>query len=232
MYVIGFIGEKGGTGKTTTAVALATQAAKSGQAVAVIDIDPQANAANWKDRRTADDMVVLSAQAARLVPTLDTARKSGADLAVIDSPGKNDSAAIAAARASDLVFIPSHSSVFDMETLAAVRDLLHTAGNPPAFVLYNGIHPSANRRAAELKAVTEELKDREGRPLGLKACPVHLCHRASYADAPDTGLAPQETDPTGKAAAEIKRLYLFAMQTLKGKSHEKQQQARQPQKRA
>jgi chromosome partitioning protein len=215
MYVIAIIGQKGGTGKTTAAVALAVEAAKAGQAVAVIDIDPQANAANWKDRRAADDMVVLAAPAARLTPTLEAARNSGADLVIIDTPGKNDSAAIAAARASDIVLIPSRGHVFDLETLPAVRDLLHGAGNPPAFVLFNAIHPAATSSTAELKALTAGL-------CGLPACPVHLCQRASYGDAPDSGLAPQEID-TGKAAAEITGLYRFVMQTMrKGKDHEGQ----------
>lgn len=224
MYVIAIIGQKGGTGKTTVAVALAAQAAKSGQTVALIDTDQQANAANWKDRRKADDMAVLAVPAARLPQTLEAARKSGADFAIIDSPGKNDSALIAAARAADLVLIPSHERLFAIETLATVRDLLHGAGNPPAFVLYNAIDPSATTSIADLKAGTAEL-------CGLPPCPVHLCYRrASYGEATDTGQAPQEIDRTGNTAAEIESLYCFAMQTMKeGKRHEAQQQARRSQ---
>ena len=221
MYVIAIIGQKGGTGKTTVAISLAVQAAKAGQAVMVIDVDPQANAANWKDRRAADDMVVLAAPAARLAPTLETARKSGADLSIIDTPGKNDSAAVAAARASDIVLIPCRGHLFDMETLAAARDLLHGAGNPPAFVLFNGIHPSATRIAAELKAMTAEL-------CALPSCPVHLSHRASYGDAPDRGLAPQEID-SDKAASEIRGLYRFAIQIMKESNRHEGEQARRAQ---
>jgi chromosome partitioning protein len=219
MYVIAIIGQKGGTGKTTVAIALAAQAAKAGQTAVVIDTDPQANAANWKGRRQADDMVVLATPAARLTPTLEAARKSGADLAVIDTPSKNDSAAVAAARAADIVFVPCRGHLFDMETLAAVRDLLRGAGNPSAFVLFNGIHPAATKSATELKAMTAEL-------CGLPSCPVHLCQRASYGDAPDSGQAPQEID-SGKAAAEIDNLYRFAMK--EGKRHAKQ--ARQQENR-
>ena len=152
MYVIAIIGQKGGTGKTMVAIALATQAAKAGFVVMLIDIDPQAKAANWKDRRKADDMVVEAIPAARLAQKLEAARNSGAEIVIIDSPGKNDSALMAAARAADLVLIPSQRHLVSLETLAAVRDLLNGAGNPQAFVLYNEIHPSATGSIADLKA--------------------------------------------------------------------------------
>jgi hypothetical protein len=98
---------------------------------------------------------------------------------------------------ADLVLIPSHRHLVSIETLAAVRDLLNGAGNPPAFVVYNEIHPSATASIVDLKAGTAEL-------CGLPACPVHLCDReASYGDATDTGQAPQEIDRTGHTAAEI-----------------------------
>jgi len=51
MFIAAFIGQKGGTGKTTASLCLGVAAAKGGQAVVVIDLDPQANAASWKDRR-------------------------------------------------------------------------------------------------------------------------------------------------------------------------------------
>ena len=131
MFTIGIIGEKGGTGKTTTAIHLAVEFARAGEAVALLDIDPQANAANWGDRRGPGNPVVVSGQASRVRQTLDLAQ--AADIAVIDSPGHNNSAATATARCSDLIFIPSRPKVFDLETLEAVRDLLRLANNPARF---------------------------------------------------------------------------------------------------
>jgi chromosome partitioning protein len=220
MFTVAVIGQKGGSGKTTLAIGLATTAAAVGEEVAVIDLDPQASATKWKDRRTVSNPAVVSAQVSRLRPTLDAAKASGADLVVIDSPGKNDSAAVEAARVADIVLIATRPGVFDMETLPAIRDLLRIAGDPPSYVVFNHMHPQGNRIADEFKGLTISYAD-------LPSCPVHLCQRASYADAPTAGKAVQEIEPEGKAAAELQRLYLWVKSELKkeGERHEKTRHA-------
>src|SRR5271166_3045479 len=122
MFTIGLVGQKGGSGKTTAAIGLAVEAARAGETVALIDLDPQANAANWKDRREADNPAVVSAQTSRLRQTLDLAEKGGAGIAIIDTPGKSDSAATEAARCADLVLVPARPKIFDLETLGSIRD--------------------------------------------------------------------------------------------------------------
>jgi chromosome partitioning protein len=137
-----------------------------------------------------------------LRPTLDAAESGGVDYSFVDTAGRNDDSALSAARVADLVLIPTRPNFVEIETLGAVNDLLRLAGSHPALVVLNGIHPTASRIADEARAMLFQT-------FGLIACPIHLCHRSAYAEAPTTGKAPQELDPEGKAAAELDGLFRF-----------------------
>jgi chromosome partitioning protein len=52
MKVVAVLSEKGGAGKTTLAVHLATAAQLAGNAAAILDLDPQGSAFAWAERRT------------------------------------------------------------------------------------------------------------------------------------------------------------------------------------
>ena len=106
MRTIAVLSQKGGSGKTTLALHLAVAAEQSGKVAAVIDIDPQASAAGWKDSRNSATPVVVSIPAARLAQALEAARNAAADIAVIDSAPHSGDMALAAAEAADFVLIP------------------------------------------------------------------------------------------------------------------------------
>ena len=208
MFTISLIGQKGGVGKTTIALGLAVAAARAGHAAEIIDLDPQASAAKWKDRRVDKNPTVVSAQASRLKQVIDTARTDGVDFAFIDTAGRNDDSALNAARMSNLVLIPIRPNIFEIETLPAVSDLLRLAGGPPAYVLLNCIHPSAGARGLiNTYQAIKQLFD-------LVVCPVHVCQRSAYAEAPTSGQSPQELDPDGKAADELNRLFIFTCELV------------------
>jgi chromosome partitioning protein len=208
MFTIALIGQKGGTGKTTIALGLAVASAQAGYATAVLDLDPQASASKWKDRRETENPAVVSAQASRLKPAMEAARAGGVEFLFIDTAGRKDDSALNAARVSDLVLIPTRPSIVELETLPEVKDLLMLADNPPAFVLLNGVHPSAGPRGIQdVHYGIKHLFD-------FTVCPVHICQRSAYAEAPTSGQSPQELDPDGKAAAELKRLFDFACELV------------------
>jgi chromosome partitioning protein len=208
MFTVAIIGQKGGTGKTVVAIGLAVASTRAGFATVVIDLDPQATASKWKDRRSDENPAVVAAPASRLEPVLEASRRAEIDLAIIDTAGRSDDIALKAARAADLVLIPCRPNMVEIETLTAVKDVLMLAGNPPAFVVLNGIHPTATKQA-------DEAREMVLRAFGLQSCPVHLCHRSAYAEAPTAGKTPQELDPEGKAAVELQRLFDFTCEVVK-----------------
>lgn len=205
LFTISILGQKGGTGKTTVALGLAVAAFRAGKVVAVIDLDPQASAANWKDRRPDDSPAVVSAQSSRLKQTLVAAEDMGAEIVIVDTAGRNDDSALSAARHADLVLIPTRTNIVELEALPAAADILRLAGSPKAFVVLNGVHPAANRQAADARELVQ-------RNFGLACAPIHLCHRSAYADAMTSGRTPQELDEDGKAAGELDALFQFSFE--------------------
>ena len=80
MKTIAIISQKGGAGKTTLAIHLAVAAVQKGLHVALFDLDPQASAASWSDKRNQPSPAVVSAQAMRLPSLLEQAANQLADL--------------------------------------------------------------------------------------------------------------------------------------------------------
>jgi chromosome partitioning protein len=213
MQTISLLGQKGGTGKTTLALSLAVAAVQAGRTVAVIDLDPQASAGNWADRRAMKEVpAVVSAHVPRLQSVIDTARQNGVDLLLIDTPGKSEQTALAAAKAADLVLIPCRPQIYDIETLAATKEIIELAGGRPAFVILNAVPPQG-RRHEEAKAAIQEM--------GLAVCPASFVQRAAFGDAPNAGQSAAEFEPDGKAAQEILLVYKFVSNALKKFTSEK-----------
>src|SRR5208337_2207830 len=127
---IAIISQKGGAGKTTLSVHLATAASASGHSAAIVDLDPQGTAASWGDRRQADAPEVVSGQAARLAVLIEAARANGADLLILDTAPNADQTALRAARVADVVLIPCRAATFDLEAIQATLTLSQLAQKP------------------------------------------------------------------------------------------------------
>ncbi len=94
MKTVSIISQKGGSGKTMLVLHLAVASALSGRNAAVIDLDPQASAAKWSDRRTVELPVVLSAHASRLPKEMKRVQGAGCETLFLDTAPHSDSAAL------------------------------------------------------------------------------------------------------------------------------------------
>jgi chromosome partitioning protein len=154
MQTILIANPKGGSGKTTLAVNVASYLASAGNHVAFLDMDRQQSARLWLERRSPNLPVIWP---------LETRRdeRPEADWLVIDSAaglhGKNLERAI---KLASKVIVPVGTSLFDMQ---ASQDFLHLLGAEKAVrkgrlhVGVVGMRMSARTRAAA--ALEEFLAD-------------------------------------------------------------------------
>ncbi len=202
---IAIASQKGGSGKTTLAVHIATRAAQAGYESCVIDTDPQATAAAWGDWRGDFLPVVVTAPPARLARTIESAKKNGVDFVVVDTPPHADAAAREAIKLADLVLIPTKPRAFDLHALEPIADLVSFAGKS-AFVVLNSVPAGANVLAEEARSAAKGMK--------LDVCPVMLGDRAAFHRSSARGETASESEPDGKAAQEIEALWQWLCKQL------------------
>lgn len=199
------LSQKGGSGKTTIALHLAVAAEAAGKLTAVIDLDPQASAAGWKDSRSGETPIVVSVPSARLPQTLAAAKAGAADLAFIDSAPHSGDVALAAAEAADLILIPCRPGILDLRAIGATARIAKLAGKR-AFVVLNAMPPRAPNVLSDVRAAVAVH--------GLEVAPFSLQQRAAYGHALTVGQTAAEYEPDGKAAGEVTQLYHWLWKEL------------------
>jgi chromosome partitioning protein len=204
MLTVAVIARKGGVGKTTLTLHLAVEAAKVGPTV-IIDTDPQASAAEWAERRSAKQPVVMASSVDRLAQSLHAARQAAAHIAFIDTPPGAESSALAVVRAADFCLIISRPSIFDLRSIRLNVQIAKLAGKPMALVM-NAVPASA------AKAMTT--REGDGTSHNVEICPTMIHQRAVFAHALARSKCAQEIESASKAAAEIAELWNWLAQRI------------------
>ena len=200
MPVLTVAQQKGGAGKTTLVIQLATALRAAGHRVALVDIDPQGSLTAWMRRREhrehpAPELRFSMVGGWRLGVELERLRRD-ADLVLVDTPPHAATEAKGAVRAADLVLVPCQPSPLDVWASAATIDLARQERRPAAFVL-NRVPPRARSVDEALAAMRE---------LGAGTLEARLGNRQAFVAAINQGLGVIESEPGSASAEEARAL--------------------------
>lgn len=200
MPVVALLNQKGGVGKTTLSIHIAT-ALSAGGKVLCIDADPQGSALDWSAQRAADPLFPVVGLPK---PTLHREMPSisrGYDWVIIDGPPRVNELARSAIAASDVVLIPVQPSPFDVWAAQDIIDIINECsvmkpGLKTRFII-NRLFPNTTLGAEVNEALAS---------FDIPVMKAAVRNRTEYAKAAKNGLTALETDPHGVAAQEIREL--------------------------
>lgn len=197
--IISFINQKGGSGKTTLAVNVASTLVKLGYSVLLIDADSQESSSAWASIRAETLFQVISM--ARPNFAKDAMKMAlNYDFTIIDGPPHAQEISRSCIAAADLVLIPiepSGLSIWASEmTVAQIYEASECKNIHAAFIISRKIKRTIIGRQIYVMA--------EGYRLPILTSHVH--QRVAFAECLTLGKSIHEYEPYGLAVEEIQQL--------------------------
>ncbi|MFO7566651.1 MAG: AAA family ATPase [Enhygromyxa sp.] len=209
--LLALAGLKGGTGRTTLAVALAAEARARGRRTLLVDLDPRADAHAWAlgAGELAPTTLALPGAPAGQAERL-RGLAFGHDLTVIDTPSDPQVLQVVA-EVAELVLIPCRPSPMDAWAAADAVELCLRVRSTCNFRMQMAVVPNALEARTRISAALPN----DLRSLGLPVLQQGVARRVAHQEAMAEGTTAGLDDPECPAAREIGEL-LDAIEVLQG----------------
>lgn len=202
--IVSIINQKGGVGKTTLSIHIASTLALAGKKVLLIDADAQGSALDWAGARDSEHILSVVGMPSNTLHKQVKLLKDDYDFIVIDGPPRVYDVAKSCIAASDIVLIPIQPSPYDVWSAEEVLKLVREVKEPlstyktikAAFVLNRVITNSVIGRD-----VHEVLKQYD-----IPTFKQGLFQRVAYTESASRGTSAIEEDPESLAGKDVKKL--------------------------
>lgn len=202
--IISILNQKGGVGKTTLSVHIASTLALAGYSVLLVDADQQKSSLDWAATRTEDPIFPVVGISTAAIHREIKLLKDKHDFIIIDGPPRVYEVARSVIAASDIVIIPVQPSPYDVWAAKEIIDLVNEVKATlqglkkikSAFIINRKIPNSVIGR--DVIEALEQYK--------TKILESHICQRLTYAETAASGTTAIESDPNSLAGQEIKKL--------------------------
>lgn len=200
MPVITIAQSKGGAGKTTLTLALASEYAAMGGSVIILDADRQKSMMNWQSDRVeagrgVDDgitVVDVSDIQDKNVGAAIVKARSQANLVIIDSEGTANFKSLYACQDSDYVVVPTRSSRLDLERTVETAEMLQRMckGVPFRVLITQTAQVARSKTELEIdRQIAQAFPAFEDRMHTLDAFRAMSNYRMTLAEVEEAGLA-------------------------------------------
>ena len=204
MQSIAVVSRKGGAGKSTVSVQLAVGLSLRNRSIVLADTDPQRSSLEVMRNRASEQPERVASSASKLFALQTTARRSGVETLLIDTPAVVEEEMAQIIGLADMAIMVLRPTYLDLAAAVNTSRVIRQLGKPGLIVLNQAPVPRGGVEPPQVKRTLEAVQ-----LLRLPVAPTVLRHRAIHQRSMELGRSAEELEPQSPGGREVSLLCDF-----------------------